>query len=545
MHSVALTEDSNHPATCWKKLKLLQKSHLPLINLYQDQVNIESKKKTVKFIGELVNFGVYAKKEVLRALKLLLYDFTHHNIEMVCCLLETCGCVLYAASDTHLSIKYYLEQMMRLKTIMALDSRYVILIENAYYHILPPENTVLQPPVQLTPLQHYISKTIYSDLMEPNSETMVLTVLRSLDWESEETAAYTVQCLTKAFNIGYSRIRALASVVSMLTDYQEEGVCCVVDGVLEDIRLGMEVNKASMNQRRVAMIKYLGELYNYRLLDTADILRVLYSMLSFEMVQEQSKVVCVDPPTSIIRLHLILLLLNTCAFPLSNQEIYNKLKYFCTYFQHYYWMKRSSPMWSEERPFPTDLIYRFEDVIFSICSEFTLAKDLEEANDFVTDTNIKLCSEMARINPDYVELLATVFEEDEDDSEDVNEDEDVSKTKSESQVKLEKKEESEDDFIQEYNKIITESLKTPEINKHKTKTEISLPLGYKKLITDGEPQFVLLFKKGNKQLYKPLKLPPDHEFFAGLKSGEEAIRKENAKFKRLTLDINERLQDEI
>uniref|UniRef100_A0A1B6L3E4 MIF4G domain-containing protein n=1 Tax=Graphocephala atropunctata TaxID=36148 RepID=A0A1B6L3E4_9HEMI len=517
----------------------------------KDQVNIESKKKTVKFVGELVNFGVYAKKEVLRVLKLLLYDFTHHNIEMVCSLLETCGCVLYAASDTHLSTKYYLEQMMRLKTMMALDSRYVTLIENAYYHILPPENTVIQPPVQLTPLQLFISKMIYNDLMEPSLEMKVLNGLRCLDWDSKETAAYAVLCLTRAFNVSYSRIQALARVVSKLTDYQEEAVCCVVDGVLEDIRLGMEVNKALMNQRRVAMIKYLGELYNYRLLDTSDILRVLYSLLSFEVVVNQAQVFSVDPPTSVIRLHLILLLLNTCLFPLSNPDTLKKLKYFCTYFQHYYWMKRSSPLWSEDRPFPKDLVYRFEDVVLYISSDFTLAKSLEEASDSVANINMKLFSEVAQNNPDCVKMLQTVIEENEsstDTSEEENEDmnsEDMAKLKSDQRSTQKKKDESDDEFQQELNQIISESLKTSDINKPKTKTEIPLPLGYKKVIADGEPQFVLLSKKGNKQVYKPLKLPPDHEFFAGLKSGEEAIRKENAKYKRLTLDINERLQDDI
>lgn len=39
----------------------------------------------------------------------------------------------------------------------------------------------------------------------------------------------------------------------------------------------MELNSVRMNQRRVAMVKYFGELYNYRLLESADIFRVSYS----------------------------------------------------------------------------------------------------------------------------------------------------------------------------------------------------------------------------------------------------------------------------
>ena len=34
---------------------------------------------------------------------------------------------------------------------------------------------------------------------------------------------------------------------------------------MEDIRLGMEVNNPKFNQRRTAMVKFLAEMYNYRL----------------------------------------------------------------------------------------------------------------------------------------------------------------------------------------------------------------------------------------------------------------------------------------
>lgn len=49
---------------------------------------------------------------------------------------------------------------MRLKTMMALDARYVTLVENTYYQILPPETTSLPAPTPLTPMQQFINKTI-------------------------------------------------------------------------------------------------------------------------------------------------------------------------------------------------------------------------------------------------------------------------------------------------------------------------------------------------------------------------------------------------
>ena len=41
----------------------------------------------------------------------------------------------------------------------------------------------------------------------------------------------------------------------------------IIDDVLEEIRLGMEMNNPKYNQRRTAMVKFLGEMYNYRLVD--------------------------------------------------------------------------------------------------------------------------------------------------------------------------------------------------------------------------------------------------------------------------------------
>lgn len=54
----------------------------------------------------------------------------------------------------------------------------------------------------------------------------------------------------------------------------------VVDHVLEDIRLGMEVNLAKIHQRRVSMIKYFGELYNYRLVESSDVFKVCTELMT-------------------------------------------------------------------------------------------------------------------------------------------------------------------------------------------------------------------------------------------------------------------------
>lgn len=81
-----------------------------------------------------MKFNVFPRADALHCLKLLLADFTYHNIEMACALLETCGRFLYRTLDSHNRTKVYLEVMLRKKTAMHMDQRYQTLIENAYYY---------------------------------------------------------------------------------------------------------------------------------------------------------------------------------------------------------------------------------------------------------------------------------------------------------------------------------------------------------------------------------------------------------------------------
>lgn len=55
----------------------------------------------------------------------------------------------------------------------------------------------------------------------------------------------------------------------------------VVDGVMEGIRLGLELGLPRHNQWRVSGIKFLGELYNYQLVESNVIFRTLYQIMSF------------------------------------------------------------------------------------------------------------------------------------------------------------------------------------------------------------------------------------------------------------------------
>lgn len=136
----------------------------------KDQMKIESKLKVCRFIGELVKFSLFESSDCIFCLKMLLFDFSHHNIEMSCVMLETCGRFLFYSSKTRQRTKLCLEQMMRKKAALSLDSRYVMMIENVYFNINPPEAQVNDSKQIKTPRQEYIHKLLYADLSRSKTE---------------------------------------------------------------------------------------------------------------------------------------------------------------------------------------------------------------------------------------------------------------------------------------------------------------------------------------------------------------------------------------
>ena len=57
-------------------------------------------------------------------------------------------------------------------------------------------------------------------------------------------------------------------------------------------------------------------------------------------------------------------------------------------------------------------------------------------------------------------------------------------------------------------------------------------------------EFILMTRKGNKQQCKRLDVPVESELARNLRSREEAERVEKERIKRVTLDINERQEEE-
>ncbi|CAH2275598.1 regulator of nonsense transcripts 2 isoform X1 [Pelobates cultripes] len=407
----------------------------------KDQINIETKNKTVRFIGELAKFKMFCKTDTLHCLKMLLSDFSHHHIEMACTLLETCGRFLFRSPDSHLRTSVLLEQMMRKKQAMHLDARYVTMVENAYYYCNPPpaEKTVRK---KRPPLQEYIRKLLYKDLSKVTTEK-VLRQMRKLPWQDPEVKEYVISCMINIYNVKYNSIHCVANLLAGLVLYQEDVGIHVVDGVLEDIRLGMEVNQPKFNQRRISSAKFLGELYNYRMVESAVIFRTLYSFITFGVNTDGSSS-ALDPPEHLFRIRLVCTILDTCGQYFDRGSSKRKLDCFLVYFQRYVWWKKNLDVWTKDHPFPIDIDYMITDTLELLRPKMKLCNSLNEATRQVQDLEREFLVKLGLMN-DKDSKHSMVEGENLDDDDDEEEEEAGAETEEQSGNESEMNEPEEED----------------------------------------------------------------------------------------------------
>ncbi|KAH9642752.1 hypothetical protein HF086_010405 [Spodoptera exigua] len=491
----------------------------------KDQINIESKIKVVRFIGELVKFSLYSKMEALYCLKVLLHDFKHHHIEMACNLLETCGRFLYCNPDTHQRTMIYLQQMMRKKTVSALDSRYVTQIENAFYYVCPPEAPA-QPKEEEPPMHQFIRKVLHEDLQKSNEEK-ILRLMRKLNWEDPDTAAIAIQHLAGGWRVRASARRALARLTAELAAWQEAVAPAVVDTILEEIRVTMEDPHPRYNQRRIATVRYLGELYNYKLLDSRDVFTVLYSFITFGVTNDHNNVSPLDPPDNVFRIRLVCALLETCGAYFNSGSSKKRLDYFLIFFQNYYWFKQSDPHWTDDNMFPIYVKYIYQECLTTLRPKLTLFNSWQECKDAIEELRQTLYPELGEEDNDIDdqgddsvnEGLDTIIEtDDETDNPQLPEE-------SSDEEPITENTGNEDSELQQNDDITIEPRRPAPKPQGKEGVE-----------------FVLMVRKGTKPQYKSFNAPP--ELASNLQQQALADKQEMERMKLLTLNISERQEEE-
>ncbi|KAF2109846.1 armadillo-type protein [Lophiotrema nucula] len=528
--------------------------------------------QNVRYLAELTKFGVVPEHVIFHCLKVSLDDFTRMNIEIICNLLENCGRYLLRNPDTSPRMTSFLETLQRKKTAQVLGQQERMLIENAIYFVNPPERAAIEQK-ERTPIELFLRKLIYTDLSRRSLDKIVKQI-RKLHWEEEEIVNILLKIFTKPGKIKYSNIHLLAVILGTLYKYHQDFGIMVIDDLLESITFGLELNDFKFNQRRVAEIKYLGELYIYRLVDSPLIFDTLYKLLNYGYEGGYARPGLVNPldlPDDYFRIRLVCNLLETCGMYYDKGAAKKKLDFFLTYFQYYICTKESLPM---------DVEFMIQDAYSLTRPDWKLVFNLEEASHAFSEAvkaNYQTTGTDKPTEVDEDEASASDEDADGPDDEDValpeeddkesgdeaessDEDEPVRQASEDEEEHIivtrpedERDPEAEADFDRELAKMMSESLDS---RKFERKPVFDVPLPMRRAReaaaaaedSGGEApappppvstmKFSLLSKRGNKQQTRSIDLPSDSTFAVAMRTKQQAENEEKQRIKNLVLNYD-------
>ena len=148
-------------------------------------------------------------------------------------------------------------------------------------------------------------KLLLKDLSKA-STSGILTALRKMPWTDPNVVQMLFRMFSRPWRVKYSNVDLLALLLASLYTYHPEFVICVIDEVFDSVYVGIEQPAVEHNQRRVAVMRYVGDIYNYRLLRTSVIFDTLYTLL-----EHRKQVDSMNGVT--VRIRLVCTLLETCG----------------------------------------------------------------------------------------------------------------------------------------------------------------------------------------------------------------------------------------
>lgn len=309
-------------------LYLLEEELTFLQQKKKDQIQLEAKIKDIRFLSELVKFKVCPHNTIFTLLRSCLDEFTPHNIEIACSLLEVCGRFLYRSPATSVRMQNMLDIFSKLKQVKISDPRLETMAEGAIFACKPTKRAVKKAR---PPLQSYIRYLLH-DVLNSSTIDFVTKKLRKLPWIESEV--YVRKCFVRLHRMRFPAIQPTVRVLYNIARERKQLVVCIIDTLLETVRVDLEENDFRKQQQRLMAVAYLAEIYRFHLINTHVILDLLYQLITFGSDSPPTDKAH-DPPQDTFRIRLVAAVLETCGDNFSRGSQKRKLDIFLVYFQRY------------------------------------------------------------------------------------------------------------------------------------------------------------------------------------------------------------------
>ncbi|BGP19262.1 hypothetical protein JCM10213_008219 [Rhodosporidiobolus nylandii] len=535
----------------------------------------ETRSKNLRFVSELTKFKITPVHVIFYIFKILLDDFSGPNIDNFCTMLEGCGRFLLRSESTNERMRQVIDIFKRKKQALHLDERQNTMLENAYYQCDPPDRPAISPK-ERTPMQLYIRHLFYN-VLNRNSSDKVLKLVRKLHWEDPAIVRKLHNAFVKVWKIKYSNVHLFAVLLYDLGRYHPDFSVSVIDDVLENVRVGMELNNFKYNQQRIATVKYLGELYNYRVIDSRLIFDTLWSLVTFghpDGRPHPELPTPIDMPDDCFRVRLVCTLLDTCGACFDRGALKKKLDNFLVFFQMYVLAKGALPM---------DVGFMYSDTLEQLRSKLVKFATFPEASLAVDEMMAAVAKEApaeddadeqdgqeegARPGADEEDEEASTSDGESDDGTAEPEqpvdptafEEDDETGEGRGRDPNAMTQDEEDEFARELAKMMVSSEVRKVAERKPVALDVGIPLIRRAkaapppsldedadLTGEAKPkrgmQFTLLTKKGNKQQALAMEIPLDSSIAQSTTLQREQNKAEQERMKRLVLDYESREEE--
>lgn len=270
------------------------------MNDQNELTNYEVKIRNIRFIGELTKFGIIYKdspEKILEKLKMCLDQFYGQNIDVACNLLESCGRYLLNSLDDEdfKILNEYLDQMWRLKDRDKISSSQLANIDQAY-HICRPvamqgvgSGLGQQQAVEnLNTIQLFVRHLLQKLFLQEGKVERVSELMMKMPWDAEYDFILRQLFTLLLYSAKFSDMKNFALLLKSFKEQRDNAILRkfvteFLEALYEEIYRQVERNDFKEAQKRVQLVKFIAEAYNYKLIHTDTLFDLLYRLINYDI----------------------------------------------------------------------------------------------------------------------------------------------------------------------------------------------------------------------------------------------------------------------
>lgn len=261
-----------------------------------------------RYLCELVKFRVSPPIRIIRVFHLAMESFEDESCVMMCSIMvERVVSFLLRGGVTKTKAEECLVKLKAAAANKGVPTRAEMDYEHAWAELRRVMNPAATRKVYArvrTPLELYVGHLLYVRLKDDDESALfVRRQLLKMPWrrdsfppsfdmiERRETHHMLIRMFRKAHKLSYDKVHLLAEMIASITRVHGADVLLqpVVDHLLEDIRRDLEVGDGHRTmQKRLQDMKFIAELYNFKLIPFRTIAYVASMLLVYVPSQASS-----------------------------------------------------------------------------------------------------------------------------------------------------------------------------------------------------------------------------------------------------------------